>query len=239
MTQSEPEITEGQFEQVVYASIAAWLALVGPAVFAIPKMPDLSAIFRFEQFWRRQVDSFTPYLVALARRGWRDGAEQAGISTPFNPNDPYLLEALARTRNLLVRIPDETYRQIIKSVATGRDQGENAQQIRQRIDNVLTITGSENWPNRAKVIARTELNRFYNAGVWSAGLKAQQARQVFKQWISRDDPRVRPTHVQADGQRRRIGEPFEVGTSLLQQPQDPLGPAREVVNCRCRMRVVV
>lgn len=243
MTQPVPEETEEVQESalvpLVLAALTAWLALALPAVMATA-VPNPAAIFQFERFWTSQVDRLMPYLARLARFGWTRTGQELGNQIPFDSQDPYLAEILATTRNLLVRVQERVYQDVIRSLATGRDRGESLMSLRQRVNNILSISGSENWPNRALVIARTEVARFNEAGALAAARRIEQIERstIWKQWDDRDDDRVRRSHVNVDNQRRRLGEPFQVGRSSMQQPLDPRGAAQEVVNCRCRLRFV-
>lgn len=52
-------------------------------------------------------------------------------------------------------------------------------------------------------------------------------------WVTVHDARVRPSHVEADGQVQDLGTPFHVGDAHLLYPGDPAGPLKETANCRC------
>lgn len=225
------------------AALTVWLGLVLPAVMAPTLsggLPDPSAMWRYNDVWVAQVDRIMPILARLARPGWARTAQALGVRLPWDPRDPYLLENLAQARNLLVRIPEETYQQVVKAMVVGADNGESRAQIAARVNNILNINGSENWPHRASVIARTELNRFREAGGLAAAQRIQtdEGSVIRKRWQDRDDTRVRSSHARVDNQLRRLGEPFEVGRSMLQHPVDPSGFPEDVINCRCELDYV-
>lgn len=238
MTQPEPEVTEAELTAMWLSAITAWLALVGPAVVGYGVI-DPSAMWKFQGFWNAQVDRIMPSLVSLARRGWNRTARDLGSTLPWDPRDPDLDQLVQQTRNLLYQVPDRVYREVIKTLSVGRNKGETHEQLVRRVDSILTISGSVNWPERARVIARTELNRFTEIGALAAARRftRQSGEELVKQWETRDDPQVRPGHAAVDNQVRRLGEPFHVGRSLLQQPVDPSGHPDDIVNCRCRLKI--
>jgi F like protein len=240
MTQpEEPQLSAAEvaFTAAVFAALTAWLNEVRPAVMAPVArggVPDPGQIWRFQTQWIARVDALIPDLQLLARRGWEWVQRQFGTPYPF-AYDNLLLEQIQRTRNLLVRIPDEVYRQVVKSMAAGVDRGEDKAQIARRVDNILTVTGSENWHNRAQVISRTEVNRFFQAGQLASAQRIQEGRgiRIRKRWNDEDDSNVRRSHRNVDNQLRQLRQPFDIGTSMLQYPGDPAGAAGEVINCRC------
>lgn len=235
MTQPDPEAS---LTSTWLSAIRTWLAPVLSAVMAT-SVPNPSAMWAFQRLWTREVDRIMPELISLARMGWTREARGLDVQLPWDRSDPDLQNLVARTRNLLVAMPDRVYREIIKSMAAGRNRGESQAQIAARVANILDINGSVNWPDRAKVIARTEINRFNEIGALAAGRRAvrRYGLDLVKEWDTRDDPQVRPGHAQVDGDVRRLGEPFHVGSSLLQHPVDPLGHPDDVVNCRCRLKI--
>jgi hypothetical protein len=86
------------------------------------------------------------------------------------------------------------------------------------------------WAVRAKRIARTEFTGMQNAGALAALI---DEGVTHKRWLATDDERTRIEHREADGQVRRIDEPFIVGGFALMMPGDPTAPPHLTVNCRC------
>lgn len=94
--------------------------------------------------------------------------------------------------------------------------------------------------DRGETIARTETHAALSAGR-QEGLQQLiddgkvDADAVMRIWDATGDSRTRQTHMAAEGQERRLGEPFTVGGALLMHPGDTsLGaPGSEVIKCRC------
>ena len=85
-------------------------------------------------------------------------------------------------------------------------------------------------PYRTEMIARTETIRSSNAG----------STQIYKdwgvqkhEWLATLDDRVRPDHLEANGQIVKVGEPFDVSGEMLEYPGDPVGDPGNTINCRC------
>ena len=88
--------------------------------------------------------------------------------------------------------------------------------------------------NNAMRIVRTEGGRIVETAAFHAQKKAQErGAQIVKIWDATLDSRVRISHLRIDGEIRELDEPFSNG---LMFPKDPSGPAKEVINCRCRSR---
>lgn len=230
--------------QAAKAGLKRWLVAARNAVMApfrdLNAQPAADAVYATVPLWQNQVDRILAALTPALREGWT----AAHLPGELSINDPYIQANLAMTHNLLVRIPDETHAKIVAIILDGANKGQSNVVIAGRIDDLLTYEGQENWDGRAKLIAQTETTRSFSASMVAHGLlvERQDGVQLAKKWIAHDDNRTRTSHMMADGQVRRLSEPFDVGPEgnsiQMQFPGDPSAPADEVCGCRCWPKIV-
>lgn len=217
-----------------FRSLTRFLDRVRPAV----RRDGPGRVSDSQAFWTDEINvGVAPTIRDVLTDAWR---RVSGEGTPRT--DPFVADYLNAAGNRLVRLPDEVYALIVAEIERGVREGSDIPTVTAAVDQVLTATGSERWPNRARTVARTETMGAVNAGVFrSAQLEALARGDVapFKMWLSTEDSRTRPTHVAADKQRTLLSEPFLVGGARLVFPGDPTGPAQEVIMCRCTMLPVV
>jgi SPP1 gp7 family putative phage head morphogenesis protein len=90
---------------------------------------------------------------------------------------------------------------------------------------------------RAQRVSRTMSTAAANGGKLEGWKQSEIAKG--KKWRSAAGSRTRKSHRKANGQVFRLDEPFTVGDSKLMYPGDPSGEAKEIVNCRCTMQLVM
>ena len=99
---------------------------------------------------------------------------------------------------------------------------------------------------RGEVIGRTESLRAANVSQMHAlegviekgGIRDRQNAK--REWqATLGSPRTRDTHADVHGQIRTLDETWTVGNSELRYPGDPLGEAKETIQCRCHTVSVV
>lgn len=141
-------------------------------------------------------------------------------------------------RNRMSHTPDSVFAQVTEKVRQGALEGWAPDELAGHIDNLLSDSGTPNWPGRAMVVARTEAIAAYNAGTHAGflALAAQEGGQWEHSWLATHDTHTRRTHARgtgADGQRVPLSQPFIVGGFAMAYPGDPAGPPQEVIQCRC------
>lgn len=228
---------EQDIRQAFWAELSGWLVETARAVLRGGQRPDPHAVWARVPAWREAVE--------LVLRGEIRKALGLAFRRLLGPDYAWdqrvrVTAYLAEVRNRLVRIPEEVFDLVAHEVATGVNLGESIPQLRARIDTVLSTTGSERWPNRATVVARTEAIGALNAGRAEAfrAVVDETGEELERVWLATDDHRTRETHRAADGQRVPLGAPFQVGGFELAFPGDPSGPPQEVIQCRCTMLLV-
>jgi hypothetical protein len=98
-------------------------------------------------------------------------------------------------------------------------------------ENIWASTGAGVNLKRAFRIARTEVHA---ASTYAVNESVRSTRVKFeREWVSMADERTRVDHQKANGQRRGMDEPFDVGGEKLMNPGDPKGSAGTTINCRC------
>lgn len=234
----EAAVVERDIRAAVWAALSDWLVQTSRRVLRGDQPPDLDAIWARVPAWREAVD--------LILNGEIFKALALAFEKIFGKRfawtqRPAMVAYLAEVRNRLVRVPDEVYDLVAGEIAAGANLGESIPKLSQRVDNVLSTTHSERWPNRATVIARTETIGALNASradAFNAVAEADPDTEYERIWLATDDSRTRPTHDVADGQRVPLGSPFVVGGFALAFPGDPTGPPQEVIQCRCTSLLV-
>lgn len=196
--------------------------------------PDPSAIYGLQPQWNSDVDTILSEIGRIGLRAWSSVTDAPPVS-----RHAFVQAYLADVQNLLVRIPDEVANLVFAEISEGSNAGESRDQIAARVDKVLSYTGSERWPNRAKVIAQTEVNRAYGAGTMAAGVEQARVtgKMLTKRWDTKDDNRVRSPHREVDGKVVPVWYPFYVDGVPMQFPGDPSAPPHLVINCRCQLHI--
>jgi hypothetical protein len=203
--------------------------------------PELDEVYR--QVWGDSAETHGRWVRGhftrtVKMRVRRDGPEDDNLDTLGAPIDEWL-RVNAGVR--ITGITETSRRLIAEQVAAGTAAGETIPQIARRLgqfylDSII--------PNRAMVIARTEVS---GAMSWASNHAATEAQrdgnvEMEKEWLSNHDDRVRGTkdsdefdHVEADGQRVPMDEPFVVSGEQLMYPLDGSrgASAGNVINCRC------
>lgn len=226
---------ERAITELMTAAYRSWLAAVRGAVLApynrFGLAPDPQGVWTANALWNGKVDRLMRDLRELARQGWGDASDELDEALPFDSSSSILAQQLQRTRNMMVRTPDEVYKRVLAELAKGGPVDEQVQRVRELLD----FTGTENWGSRARTVAVTEVNRAYAFGGLAAAQRLQlRLGMLFKRWDARRDAATRPAHHRAHGQIRPVNQPFHVGPDHLDAPLDPSGSPSNVINCRCR-----
>lgn len=234
--QHEPPLYEAYLDMML-----EWLAGVRAAMFAggvarLALMPDPMTVFSQGPKWAALVAKYTAkvaeeVLAAPYRDLFADG-------TLFNSR-PFVRNWIAGTDNRLQAVPDQVYGLVTHIIDAATTNGASIPDVQAQVEQLFTDTNVQQWKNRARTVARTEVVGAYNGGLhdaFSMVVEADEGTAYMHRWLATDDQRTRPDHVEADNQLQPWGEPFRLGPGglvLMMHPHAAGAPANQVVNCRC------
>ncbi|ADD81117.1 portal protein [Rhodococcus phage ReqiPine5] len=146
---------------------------------------------------------------------------------------------LAAVKNRMVRTPETVFGEVTRVLDAGLEKGLSIPEQAAALNDTVS-EASTWWASRAETVARTETCGAMSAAtIDAAQTRNELLQEVLEQvWICTLDSKTRDSHFAADGQRVSLGAKFTVGSSELEYPGDPEGPAHEVINCRCRVAVL-
>lgn len=153
---------------------------------------------------------------------------------PLDLRAPETADFLDAATNRLVGVSDTLWDVARKELADGIRAGEGIEELAVRLQEAGGFGEA-----RARMIARTEVAAAANAASLAQAMRLDDGT-MRKEWLATMDAgnvvcdeRTRAAHCAAHEQVQPLGEPFQVGETWLMYPGQPIGPANEVINCRC------
>ena len=163
------------------------------------------------------------------------------INTQYTLYDAQTVERLVRDkpdlipRKAAVNIPkDEQWNKqhINSAVLQGILQGKSNDDIAKELATTITTMSHTS----AIRNARTMTTSAENGGRIDSYKRAEKMGiKMMQVWVATLDDRTRHEHRQLDGQKRKVGEPFEVEGEKIFFPGDPSADPALVYNCRCTL----
>lgn len=214
--------------RAVQAAFRELIKLIRLLVFADPLRPDWGAWPTGQWVQLLEVEA-VPALERVVAAVLRDvglAGEQLKLLATS------VVAEVASTFIATSTLDDEMFNDLTQAYTAGETTDSKAQ--------VTKLLGTfDEWDNRAKFLAENAAALAYNTGVDSAASAfALAGVPIQKQWNTRGDDKVRPSHKKVNGDRVNAGEYFTVGGVLMRFPHDPFAPGVEVFNCRCRLSLV-
>lgn len=202
-------MTEDELTAVVERELDKYLAGIRSS--QVPHIADAAR-------WQPHAEAIAAAAVAvyLAQGGPR--VDQYGVDQTAT-----LANQVAQS-DLVAGVPNEINEKLGLALAAGGTVA---------IIALLTTATAPAWAGLLSVVS---VNVFLWAAAFGALAAAVYAGMTHKTWNARNDDKTRPTHRAVNGTKIPIGSLFEVGGFLLRGPHDMLGPAKEVYNCRCKLR---
>ena len=124
---------------------------------------------------------------------------------------------------------------ILQQIIRGSAEGWSASQLSKSMSEVFT---SNNYYIRR--IVETESHRIAEQSKLDTMERAEaQGNDVYKQWVSAKDSRVRTSHRQLNGKTIKKGEMFVSPSGGKGLAPGNMGTASDDINCRCYLRILI
>jgi len=159
--QYEPPLYEAYLDMMV-----EWLAAVKAAIFAggvarLALVPDPMAVFSQSPKWDALTSKYTEdvareVLAAPYRNLFADG-------TLFESR-PFVRNWIADRANRLQQVPNEVYGAVAQIVDSATTNGASIPDVQAQVEQLFTDAGVQQWKNRARTVARTEVVGAYSGG---------------------------------------------------------------------------
>ncbi len=244
------EVSEGKISQAEYTSWRRNQMLVGKRWEEMQTnlAQDIHTVNMKTASMTRQF-SYDAYAMNF-NYGTFEAESGSGIDTAFTLYDRSTVERLIRDDPDMLPPPGK---RVSRRIAEGKDVLWNKQVIQsvmtqsilqgESIPNIATrLAEAVGDTNRKAAIrnARTMTTGAENAGREDSYKRAESMGIKMEQmWIATLDNRTRHEHRQLDGQKRKVGEPFEVDGQQINFPGDPSAAPYLVWNCRCTLIGIV
>lgn len=188
------------------------------------------------------INGYLPEVYAVNHNyGTYEIEKGSRINTQYTMYDRQTVERLMRDnpdllpRKAAVNVPKDQLwnkKHINSAITQGILQGEAIDKIAQRL--AATVTDMSH--TSAIRNARTMTTSAQNGGRIDSYKRAEgMGIKILQQWMATLDSRTRHEHRQLDGQKRKVGEAFEVEGEKILFPGDPSADPALVYNCRCTL----
>lgn len=172
-----------------------------------------------------------PFSLARVLRSWGERVVRPVLdwftTRLGGVEDEFLSGVLARVGESA--IPRDIYRDVRSALLKAHEQSWSRTRLREELEAATAPTTAAVRATAERVV-RTEVTTYFNHEVLN---ELKRRGFVGKCWVSYHDDRVRPTHLEANGQTVPLEAAFTVGGSRMQVPGDPAAPIGETANCRC------
>lgn len=188
------------------------------------------------------INGYLPEVYAVNHNyGTYEIEKGSRINTQYTLYDAQTVERLVRDnpdllpRKAAVNVPKDQLwnkKHINSAITQGILQGEAIDKIAQRL--AATVTDMSH--TSAIRNARTMTTSAQNGGRIDSYKRAEgMGIKILQQWLATLDSRTRHEHRLLDGQKRKVGEAFEVEGEKIFFPGDPAAEPYLTYNCRCTL----